>query len=663
MPASTTFVSAKLLDADHTKQSKLVTVQDPDGIHLRFKGLHLEAKDSLSVEYTVRVNSGASAPAAGSFIDSDACTIGSSSTPHTPVGIYLNAAIEVFGATEFAQPIVRTLVPTPGVSGADIDATANSLTALYNHNPNALPLANASVPGAYITGDQRFYVHYANIGKAAATGVRLSFPTPAGCVFYRASFVNLTPNKDTGALGYLPGKLAITPNGSSIVPPAGPAAGFLSSGGTTTFAFNKLAAGASGDVMVEAIVTPAAVQANGNYIGQASPSYVSIHDSSVSTAEVTAGGLHTATTPSLLTGHQSIVDLGLSRIDATFYTPQPNVGIWKIAPQQVAPGATFQVQIVIFNYGVVDAHPVVEFTIPANTQFVSADYGQSYILSPAAGAGPGSLVYGVLATNNGPVTTNDPSPLLAHTAAALTVTLKATGGVGSAIPDSSTKVLVDGMGSLSPTPTSTQIVNSPTVNLLHVIAGQPLFQTQSSASDALIVDLGGGNIVAQGGGNIVAQGGGNIVAQGGGNIVAAGGGNLISIGNVTGGSLLASQASIVAQGGGNIVVPTGASIVAQGGGNIVAAGGGNIVAQGGGNIVAQGGGNIVAQGGGNIVAQGGGNIVAQGGGNIVAAGGGNIVAQGGGNILASTVGSVAGLITPGGNIIAVGGSNFAPTGP
>jgi uncharacterized repeat protein (TIGR01451 family) len=663
MPASTTFVSAKLLDADHTKQSKLVTVQDPDGIHLRFKGLHLEAKDSLSLEFTVRVNTGASAPAAGSFIDSDACTIGSSSTPHTPAGIYLNGAIQVFGTTEFAQPIVRTLIPTPGVSGNDISVTANALTAIYNHNPNALPLANPSVPGAYISGVQRYYVHYANIGKVAATGVRLTVPTPAGCAFYRASFVNLTPNKDTGALGYLPGKLAVTPNGSSIIPPAGAASGFLSSGGTTTFTFNRLAAGASGDVMLEAIVTPATVQANGNFIGKTAPSYVSIHDATVSSAMIPAAGLHTDTLSPLLGAHESSVDLGLSRIDASFLTPQPAVGIWKIAPQQVAPGATFQVQIVIFNYGVVDAHPVVEFTIPANTQLVSASYGQSYILTPAAGAGPGSLVYGVLATNNGPVTTNDLAPLLAHTAAALTVTLQATGAAGASIPDSSTKVLVDNMGSLSPTPTSTQIVSSPGVSLLHVIAGQPLFQTQSSSSDALIVDLGGGNIVAQGGGNIVAQGGGNIVAQGGGNIVAAGGGNLINIGSVTGSSLLASQASIVAQGGGNIVVPTGASIVAQGGGNIVAAGGGNIVAQGGGNIVAQGGGNIVAQGGGNIVAQGGGNIVAQGGGNIVAAGGGNIVAQGGGNILASTVGSVAGIITPGGNIIAVGGSNFAPTGP
>jgi len=657
MPEHTTFVSAKLLVKDTGKDSSLITIKDPDGRHLRFEGLQLGSKETFGVEYTVQVASGTNAPASGTFIDSDACSIGSSSTPETPVGLYVGGPIKVVGQVVFSQPVIRTLVPRPGISAA-LNVTANTLTALYKKTPSALPLTNPTDLTSFVPGVERYYVHYENAGLVAANGVKLTFPLPPHTAFYRASFVTLAANKVPGALGNLPGKLKDTPASSSIIPPTG---GFLSSGGTVTFTFNKLASGAKGDVMIEVIVTPDAIQANGSLVGDSTAS-VTIHDSTVPSPTISTFATN-STNLVVPAAHSSSVAFNPLLLDATYLLQAvPQVGVLKIMPQNVAPGASFDVTWVIFNHGNTQS-PSLTFQCyqPENTTFVNATLPSSYnpqfvIDTPGQISGPGADLEVFFFDGLPP-----------HTATAVTYTFTASGGNGSVITDDKSQVIVSYAGVVGTQPTATKITSNPATGLTHSIVGVPLLQTVVNSNDAILVDIGGGNAIAAGSASIVAQGGGNIVAQGGGNIVAQGGGNLINIGTGTAASLLSNQASIVAQGGGNLLAGAGSQIVAQGGGNIIAAGAGGIVAQGGGNIVAQGGGNIVAQGGGNIVAQGGGNIVAQGGGNfivagggIVAQGGGNIVAQGGGNILASTAASAAAIQTAAGNILATGGGSFLP---
>ena len=701
LPANCTFVSAKLLGASPSvAKSKLVPVLDQLGIdgfhhHIQFTGLHLDPNDGVIVQYTVKVASGLTAPANGTFIDNNACSVGSSSLTETPVGLYANGPIEVVGQALFAQPVIRTLVPSPNVCGTDIVATSDAMTAIYNANWSASPTPDASgSTAAFFFADntpydgQRYYIHYANTGNVAATNVSLDVPLPAHTAFYRASFVSLPPNKATGALGYLPGTLIRTPAESTIVAPL-----LLSTGGTATFTFSRLAASAEGDVMVEVIVTPDAIQAAGSLVGDPTAPPVTMHDGSITSMVLSGPGRQL--TPPLLVRSSSAPYSVQQALNSAFLdnlTPAvPQVGIFKSVPQQVAPGSNFDVEIVIFNHGDVGAHPIVNFTIPPNTTFVSAAFGNSYIGVPAVGAGPGALISGVLASNNGAVTQGDLTPLLPHTGAALTVTLQATGPVGTDIVDSSADVIVDDMGTVSAPATATQVTDSPAIGLIGVITGRPLYQATVDSSEVFLIDIGGGNIVAQGAGNIVASGAGNIVASGAGNIVASGAGNIVAsgagnllgLGNTNASALISSQASIVASGAGNVIAGEGCNIVASGAGNLVASGAGNLVASGAGNLAVTGGGNLVASGAGNLVASGAGNLVASGAGNYVAAGGGIVASgagnftgptpgleaailtapssTGAGNLLVSTPGTSASILTPGGNIISAGSGNFTPS--
>ncbi|MHA3772926.1 LamG-like jellyroll fold domain-containing protein [Verrucomicrobiota bacterium sgz303538] len=649
---------------------------DPDQRTLRIGGLHLEPKDSIGVSFTVQVKeSGSNAPAVGAILHAGASTLGSSSTPHTPAGIPGDIPIKIVGEVAFTTGLPQPLVPRPGVS-SDVGATADTLTAIFKADADALPLqpnTNPAVVKSTVPGFQRYYLHYANTGRTAATDVTLRWPIPAHTVFYRTAYLD-----KNGAFANKKDKFVPAPNGVTVTAPA-----FLSEGGMLSLHFNRLNAGQEGDFMVEVIVRDTAVSTTGSQVVAVQPAI------QVGSGTATTRGFAERDSSSLFftPGVTIISPLGdLLRV--------PQVGIMKVAPVRVSPGETFTVQLVVFNYGDIDAHPIAEMVIPEGTTFVSASAGQSLVLLPAS-PGPGNVIDAVLASNNGPITQDSIAPLKAHTAAALTITLKATGALGTSIQDSSAAVVCDYVGRVNAMPTATQIAAPPLLSFLFnpnatikAVTGPNFLNLDSGA---VLIGLGGGNIVAAGAGNIVAAGAGNIVAQGAGNIVAQGAGNLITIngvanlGNISGAAVLANIPSIVAQGAGNLwnggatnlISNDGASLISNDGGSlkvgdisamlanhvssIVAAGAGNIVAQGAGNIVAQGAGNIVAAGAGNIITFGGG-IVAQGAGNIVAQGAGNIVASGAGNIALSLSSSSAIVAAGAGNIVAAGGGNIVAQG-
>jgi uncharacterized repeat protein (TIGR01451 family) len=617
MPKDTTFIgaSAKLLSptppgkptkSTTESQSTFQPIEDPDGHHLRFVGMTIEPEDVVTIEYTVKVFNGGPnqpVPAPGTFLDPDVAvdpasgisyqsSVGSSSTPTSGPGIYAAEPLEVFSASQFAQPVLRKLVPTITVS-TNATATAANLNALYKKNPNALPLVTASNPTNYIPGVERYYISYENTG-APVKGAALEVPLPAHTLFYRASWVTIA-----SPLRQLPGTIAKPPVGASISVPK------VLSSGTVVFELPPLSVAEKGDVMVEVIATADAVSPSASLIGDPTASPITIHDSTV-TSNVRKLGADNNSFGQIQT------HLSQRPFDATGANDYgganavvPTVNALLLVTNFVGQGETYSETVVVANLGDVDAHVIVDFTIPDGTEFVSADAGQSFMLLPP-NSSPGGLVEANLASGNGVVNEGDVAPLKAHTAAALTVTLKATGAAGTPIVQSNVNVLVDYYGTIIPNPQTTSVIvpgAAGATGYSGTLVNGSLFQTPLGGMDVEFIDLGNGNIVAAGGGNIVAAGGGNIVAAGGGNVVAQGSGDSISVANVTGSSLLAKQSAIVAAGGGNIIVGTGGQIVAAGGGNIVAAGGGNIVAAGGGNIVAAGGGNIVAAGGATLSPQ------------------------------------------------------------
>ncbi len=704
LPEHTTFVSATRLvfvppqgtaKATFIAQPFVPTLDNQSGHHIRFEGLKLAPGERLMLTYTVRVDSGAAAPEAGSFINSDASSIGSANTLHTPPGFYQNGPIQIIGnALVLAEPKSRPYIASPEASH-DAGATADVLTAIYRNNPSAQPIVTPGNAPSYVPGVQRYYAHYENAGTTTARFVRMTVGLPAHTVFYRAAFVSL-PASTSGQLGKMPGTVltgSAIPKGGTIINPS-----FLSSGGNVVFNLDKLGAGEKGDVMVEVIVTDDAIQLAGSLIGGTD---VTIEEGATSAPISAAASASSAAAPQLSASTSSRSKATLSFVPLSAPGQVPKVGILKTVPTVVLPSSTYDVYITIFNRGEYAAEtPLVNFTVPQGTTFVQASYGEGRFFNNSNSSAPGSVMSFFMASNNGksyglePLTYLDP-----HTAASIKITLRVTAPVGSTINDSRTDLLVKYAGECIAPPSSTYVTSSLTglvdqngPGRWSTIVGGTGYQLLFNGGGIDVVDIGGGNIVAQGAGNIVAQGAGNvggqgggIVAQGAGNIVAQGAGNLIPIGVTNGGTLLNNISGIVAQGAGNIIGGTGSSIVAQGGGNIVAAGAGNIVAQGAGNIVAQGAGNMVAQGAGNaislpvaglvgsgagqIVAQGAGNIVAQGAGNIVAQGAGNIVAAGAGNIIsgngsavmASTPESSA-MVRLGGNIISTGGGGIVAQG-
>jgi uncharacterized repeat protein (TIGR01451 family) len=739
MPNSCAYVSNSLLFATLKPKSTPSTlssatngftvVQDPDGHHLRFEGLRVKAGDNVSLEYTVRVFDGAPkssrpAPAPLTFLDPavaidasglpDPASIGSSTTYNTWVGTYLSQPIEVVSTNQFANPIIRALVPHPAAS-PNVSATAAILTAFYKQYPNSIPLTNASDPSSFYPGMERYYIHYQNNGRAV-TGAKLDVPLPANTTFLRAAFVKLTPNVTPGTMPYLPGVIIPNPSGGSatgIILPTG-------TSDTVTFDLPTMAVGATGDVMVEVIITPGAVQKSGTLVGDPAASPVVIYPKSITKPRI-KGSFKDIADP-----FQSFTGFRTQPVSAPTV---PELGIMITAPQQVHPGDTFNISMTVYNYGDVDSYySTINFVIPNNATYVSNDDAQAFQV-PAPGQTAGFLMSAYLMSYNNPdPNVADLNPLKAHTATGLTVTLQAAGAVGSTISADTTTTAAstattaaatneiylygDDWGSLAPPPFSITIVD-PSIPLSGGIqtyhTGVPLFQPVVEQTDVAIIDIGelngienivasgAGNIVASGAGNIVASGAGNIVASGAGNIVASGAGNIVvwgpasavPIGGQNGAYYLANQASIVASGAGNLIGPDESKIVASGAGNIVASGAGNLIAQDGSSIVASGAGNFSAvgttievQSADNVELDGEGITAVANGGAIVSSGAGNLIANDGGSIksrsvagdakavssasqtkgfiLTSTPGSKVLIRTTAGNIFGAGGSVYAP---
>jgi uncharacterized repeat protein (TIGR01451 family) len=717
MPNSCTYVSNSLLFAApktkstpstlSTATNGFTVVPDADGHHLRFEGLRIEAGDNVSLEYTVRVFDGAKAnqpaPAPLTFLDPavaidpsglpDPASIGSSTTYNTWVGTYLSQPIEVVSTNQFANPIIRALVPHPAAS-TNVDDTAEVLTAFYKEYPNSIPLTKAENPSSFYPGMERYYIHYQNRGLAV-TGAKMNVPLPTNTAFLRAAFVKLTPNVTPGMLAYLPGVIT-SPSGAGIIPPTG-------TSDMVTFELPTLAVGATGDVMVEVIITPGAVQKSGTLVGNPTNGLVVIYDESVKN-------------PS---NKRFPKNAGDPLQSFTGYTTQPvsaptvpELGVMIIAPQQVHPGDTFNVSMTVYNYGGVDTpDSIIDFYVPYNSTYVTNDHDAQTVIDANPGDPAGSqLELGLtsyVATDPNNLNGN---PFTAHTAAGFMVTLQAAGDVGSTISafldyggETTNEISLQGgeWGFLAPPPFTITIVDPsiPLAPLQTLHTGVAMFAPVVEADDVSIIDIGvlngidqivasgAGNIVASGAGNIVASGAGNIVASGAGNIVASGAGNLISIGSQNGAYYVVNEASLVSATPpqGNIIAAELAQIVSSGAGNIVAAGAGNLIAQDGGGIPAQGGANITANGT-TVLAQGPENVEVAGEGITAAAGGGQIDSPGVGQfvsnekrhpaqgdakavsagpqttgfILTSTPGSTVLIRTTAGNTYSVGGAVYAP---
>ncbi len=615
MPNSCAYVSNGLLFATPKTKSTPSTlssatngftvIQDPDGQHLRFEGLRIKAGDNVSLEYTVRVFDGATnSPKPGplplTFLDPavaidpsglpDPASIGSSTTYNTWVGTYLSQPIEVVSTNQFANPIIRALVPHPAAS-TNVADTAAILTKFYGQYPNSIPLTNATDPSSFYPGMERYYIHYQNNGRAV-TGAKLDVPLPAYTAFLRAAFVKLTTNVTPGTLPYLPGIITPNPSGGSstgIILPQG-------ANGTVTFDLPSLAVGATGDLMVEVIVTPDAVQTNVALVGDPTALPVVIYDKNVKTPSIkerAKGG-------QFFDPNQAF---SFYRTQPVSASTVPQLGIMIIAPQQVHPGDTFNISMTMYNLSDVDtSDSILDFYVPNNTTYVTNDHDAPTVIDANPGDPAGSELQLPLTTYIATDPNNvNGNPFTAHTAAGFMVTLKAVGDIGSTISafqypgvftTDEISLLGNEFGYLAPAPFTITIVD-PSIPLAPVQTfhtGVPLFQAVIEQTDVAVIDIGSlngidqivasgagnivasgaGNIVASGAGNIVASGAGNIVASGAGNIVASGAGNLVSIGSQNGAYYVANEASIVASGAGNLIGPEGTKIVASGAGNFVA---------------------------------------------------------------------------------------------
>ena len=682
MPDHCTYVakSAVLFGATTPSKTKstLVCTPDADGHHLVFTGLHLEPNDTVTFTYTALVDATLTVPAPTDpplLLAVGAFSCGSGSITHTPEGFATALFIKVIGTAQlYAQPSATAYVINPRVIlNTDKATTAATLDALYLKTPSAQPFKDPKAvidpnhPPVYIDGVERIYVHYENTGNAGASGVKVTFPLPANTAFYRASWIALTANA-------MPGTIAKPPTGGTFTAPAK-----LAESGNVVFNLATLAAGGKGDVMVEFLVLASGVQANSAHIG--GTDVITITDSLTSSLAQSAG----ARVQSAGAGGPTTQDLGLTQpfvgnhkaqqvvtqvtLDSSYLPsydqvpPTPSFAVARvISKQNVTPGEQFTITLAGLNNGDVDCAPSLVFHVPNNTILVSIASGGAPVIPDSAGAQPGAAHAVVLYSNND---TNVGS-LQPHTAGSVTFTLQATGAAGSSIVDSGAELDITAHDPVIVEPATINIVDAATLvnrpNLDHFqVFGHSFSQLHNGVR---MIDLGGGNVIAQGAGNVIAQGAGNLLTQDGSGIVATGAGNLIAVQNpstlgfVSTASLLSNNSFAITNSKiGNLVVQATTAVIAQGAGNVVAQGAGNLVSTNGGNVAVPGGGNVIAQGAGNVVAQGAGNLVVTGDGNIIAAGAGNVIAQGAGNVIAQGAGNV--VAQGAGNVIAQGAGNVA----
>ncbi len=413
--------------ADDQKLSHPQVSLDPDGL-LHIAGLHLEPHHAAIANFTVALAQGDQAPAIGEILHIEAPTFGSASLPGTSLGTPGDTPVIVVGAESFGltiSPLLRTPTVAP-----DEKAAADTLTAIYNQDMNALPLVPNAPPGAtprYVPGEQRYYIHYENTGAGAVSGVALTFPLPTNTAFYRASF-----SSKGELVPYRKGNTIVpAPTGASIVAPP-----FLSGNTSVEFDFERLASGASGEVMVEVIVLGTAVQPGGSFI---TADDVVISDGHPKAGAALAPGLRPQ-----FGSHQQRATFTTTQVaDATHI---PKIGFVKYAPYSVAPGQPFDITYQIVNFGDFACDPRLCFVVPAGTTLLSYTYGG---VKTAVGVfKTGDILLEEVATNNGPILQGSLSNLLPHTSGCLTVTLQAAASGVALVNDDQTFVNTDYAGNL-----------------------------------------------------------------------------------------------------------------------------------------------------------------------------------------------------------------------
>jgi hypothetical protein len=355
----------------------------------------------------------------------------------------------------------------------------------------------------------------------------------------------------------------------------------------------------------------------------------------------------------------------------------PQLGLLKIAPQNVPQGSNFNVTFVVFNYGDVDCtNPSAQLVQPAGATFINANFTNLFGggFSGAVGEGLPLEAYW--------------SHIPAHSAVAVTYNFQATGAVGSQITlDAENDDFLSGFGA----DYLGAVDNQPTTTLI-TAAGTPVLPVQTSmsngvlhhftvaSSDIFIIQFNNGAVVVEGPDTVVTAGSGAVVSQLNGTIVVSGEPTFIPVGSTTARFLLENLAKpvtlatvssappqiLVNQGSVYPAPPKTALIAASAGAGLINQDGNGLINQDGNGLINQDGNGIINQDGNGLIAQDGNGVISNDGGSLVSNSSGTIVPFGG-NLnarilsIASTKAGSTPLQVP--QIIAVnGGAIILPSG-
>lgn len=659
------------LDADRTLTIHGLTLNANNGS----VGLFYNLKVPGDIGVPSTLVSGASFVGAGNGSRSVFGSGSQQSILSVPPGVPGEIPIYLAGDVRLIATEPSAIIPQPLVS-TNVPATAAQLDALYGKNANATPYVKGATPTSpptVIPGIERFGVFYQNAGTNTGTNVHVRFTIPANTVFYRAAFLT------TAGLVLTPAKY---PQGFSIDTPAKLATGDV------TFNIGNLLPDHGGFLMVEVILQPGAVSADGSKLKPAKPLIYA--GASPSAKDLKAAAVTSDSGGTIVYDGANV----------------PKVGIMEIVPQAVWTNDIFAVQLAVLNYGDVTMAGEAEFTLqaPPGTQFYGINGFASVVSSNAT-----TLDFMLDAQK--------------HYASGCTVFLRATGAAGSTITLDTLVAKFPYSGSIKPMPVKIHVTDTfPAHTTITTVSGAqfvtlgemvvvPLGQYEPGVGTAIVAgpasnfgslplatklsDDGYGNWIVAGRAKdipllnlpvvngtdtksalaklatIVGKHGGNIFNGPQGNMIAPDGETFIDndTGNIssTVKALLAAGAQSVVPSGNGYYGPTATgtlpSAAAVGGGTVNVTGGGYLVTHSGGTVnndanavvnqnlglvTSQGGAGLISQDGNGLIGQDGNGLIGQDGnglvssqssagfvntaqGNIVAAGGGNIVAQGAGN--------------------------------
>lgn len=680
MPSKTTYVSNSAQIINATSSALASHLEEPtfgkgtiEGQHIVFRGLHLSAKNYLLLSYQVRVAGGTAAPAPGTILTTDSASdpatgflavssAGTSSSPHTVIGLTNNGPLEVTLKKPFAQPNITPMLPNPEVS-TNITTTRAALDAVYAANQDEKPLTNSQDQLSFIPGMERFYVHYENLSGSPISNVDLVIPLPAHTAFYRASYVTLTPNPASGGAGIWPGVIDNGPPPKAL-PLDMPAV--LSTGKSVTAHFDTLDPLQKGDVMVEVIVTPDAINIDGSFTGSATSAKVVIKNPNYSVD---------APFPRVKVAHRASTSATLAHATSPSLPIVPEVGILKIAPTVVNVSNAVEYTFIIFNSGATRTPACTfQFIQPKNTEFIKETHTSSYngkFVIDAVNAIPGSDLECFW----------DYIP--AHSAVAVTYTMAASGPANVVIEDLQDRLLMNYAGELDVTPSQVGVVAAGTPvsgdPLTFSVTGHTLYQFPVGGASVGIIDLGDGRIVVNeptalyhslgaGGVNQIAYGRkrGVFVGPSASVGVSTTSASFMLANHIYGSKLAPYGVSLcttvvpagctgtvensqvgVATGTGPLSLPAnaqlettnGASNISQGNA-LISQDGAGLISQDGAGLATYNGGIVISNDGGSLISKTGAGVTAManttaffdaGGGNRVLAGAGNLVSAGAGN--------------------------------